>query len=49
MKNDPLIYEWCPKLQICYEESCKEINTIPQKNYTDYAIYPKYISDYVEI
>ena len=37
---------WCPKLQICYEESCLEIGKIPKENYCDYAIYPKYIIDY---
>ena len=48
--NDYLLhYEWCPKLQLCYEESCKEKNIIPQERYTDYAIYPKYITDFVNL
>lgn len=39
---------WCPKLQLCYEEACGEINTTPEDDYSSYAIYPKYIVDYVD-
>lgn len=39
---------WCPKLQLCYEEACDEANVTPLQGYNDYAIYPKYIVDYVQ-
>lgn len=40
-------YQWCPKLQICYEEACYEINQTPEQNYTNFATYPRYIFDFV--
>lgn len=46
--NEKLYHEWCPKLQLCYEESCSEINNQIIQNYTDYAIYPLYIINFVK-
>ena len=46
--NEKICMLWCPKLQLCYEESCIESNRNIIQNYVDYAIYPKYIIDFVK-
>ena len=35
-------------LRLCYEEACEEIQKVPEQDYCEYAIYPRYIIEYVK-